>query len=100
MRKGERYEIRCPVTIELLSRGSEQQSGELQDISMKGARFCCKRGLSIGTEIRLSVHFTHPENGVTTVVFEGAVSRTSDSSPYEIVASFRNSGSFLREGLG
>jgi len=100
-RKEKRYEIWCPVTIHMRSaeHSGERQSGKLIDISPKGARFYSQPPLPLGSEIRLSVHFARPWGGVTTLVFEGAVTRVGDSDPCEVVACFRRHGRFLRHGI-
>jgi hypothetical protein len=48
----------------------------------------------------LHVHFSHSNERVTTVRFEGIVKRVDPHPPYEIAVQFRRGGRFVRGRLG
>jgi hypothetical protein len=97
-RSSERFHIECPVTASILgrSKGHVLRSGTLRDIGTDGACFSLGEPLELGTLLRLQVHFVNPSRGVTTMLFEGNVTRAGREPRYEIALRFRRSGRFLR----
>jgi len=102
IRKGRRFEIRCPVTVRL-SNGANHETvvqGVLRDISVGGAKLELEQPILRGTKIVLFVHFRGPDKQVTTVRFEGIVERLKEQPRFEVAMGFRGSGRFLQEQLG
>lgn len=98
-RRGERFSIQCTVTIAAEDRGKivEVQRADLQDIGAYGARFHASRKLEIGTRITLDVNFPSPRKGVTTLHFEGVVTRSGIRD--ETAVEFNQAGKFLKRGF-
>jgi len=100
-RFGKRYDLRCPVMVEVLSRGrgGQPQRGDLLDIGLGGARFTLPKPLAAGTRVFLDVHFSDPSNSVTTIRFKGIVTRSHQEPPHETAVRFQSGGRFLRVDL-
>lgn len=100
-RHAKRFEIDCPVTVGIRGRGNGHglEQGRLHDIGVRGARFCLSRPLGVGTRIILHIHFRDASERVSTVRFEGIVTRAKQVPPHEIVVRFRRGGRFLRNDL-
>jgi len=98
---GQRYELNCPVMVQVLSRGrgGQPERGELLDVGLGGARFTLRRPLAAGTRVFLDVHFSNPPEGVTTIRFKGIVTRSQQEPPHEIAVRFQSGGRFLRGDL-
>ena len=80
MRDAKRFEIRCPVTVQV-SNGQNHKvkvQGVLHDIGVDGARVALEQPLPPGTKITLFAHFQDPEEQVTTIRFEGVVQCRSE----------------------
>lgn len=78
---------------------AEAERGELLDIGVGGARLHLGQSLAAGTRVMLDVHF--PAGGtVTTVRFEGAVTRAQKKPRGEIVVRFHRTGRIFRNELG
>ncbi len=100
-RKAKRFEIDCPVTVAVLSprNGGGTAPGRLRDIGVRGARFHLSYPLVVGMRILLHVHFSHFDERVTTVRFEGTVTRVQQQ-PQEFAIQFQRGARFLRGRLG
>ncbi len=102
-RRPKRFEIECPVTVAVLSprNGGRMTKGKLRNIGERGARFQLGRPLKVGMRILLYVHFSQADEQVTTLRFEGIVTRVHlhQQPPHEIAVQFRRGGRFLRGKL-
>jgi hypothetical protein len=101
MRNTKRFEIRCPVTVQV-SNGHNHQvklHGVLYDIGVDGARVALKQPVPPGTKITLFAHFQAPEEQVTTIRFEGTVQRLREMPRFEIAVDFHGTGRFLQKQL-
>lgn len=98
-RKAKRFNISCPITVMLRTRGRNawRDEGNLCDIGTHGARFQLNRQLSVGQILVLLVHFQDPEKGVTTVRFLGTVTRAQVGPEPQVAVRFRRGGQFLRQ---
>lgn len=97
-RRSERFQIECAVTASIAGRGKgrDLKSGTLRDIGVGGACFYLSEPLEVGALLRLQVHFVNPNHRVTTMLFEGSVTRIGSEPRYEVAVQFRRSGRFLR----
>jgi hypothetical protein len=101
MRDAKRFEIRCPVTVQV-SNGHNHKvkvQGVLYDIGVDGARVALKQPVPPGTKITLFAHFQAPEEQVTTIRFEGTVQRLREEPRFEIAVNFHGMGRFLPRQL-
>jgi hypothetical protein len=101
MRDAKRFEIRCPVTVQV-SNGHNHKvkvQGVLYDIGVDGARVALKQPVPPGTKITLFAHFRDPEEQVTTIRFEGTVQRLREEPRFEIAVDFHGMGRFLQKQL-
>lgn len=99
MRAGQRFEIRCPVTVQV-SNGPNHKvkvQGVLYDIGVDGARVALQQPVPPGTKITLFAHFQDPEEQVTTVRFEGVVQRLHEEPRFEIAVNFQGTGRFVQK---
>jgi len=97
MRNAKRFEIRCPVTVQV-SNGHNHKvkvPGVLYDIGVDGARIALTEPVPPGTRITLYAHFRAPEEQVTTVRFEGVVQRLHEEPRFEIAVNFQGTGRFM-----
>lgn len=101
MREAKRFEIRCPVTVEVSNRRNDKIKvpGVLCDIGVGGARVVLERPLQPGTKLTLFVHFRTPEKEVTTMRFEGIVLSVQESPRFEIAVRFKGTGRYLQNQL-
>lgn len=102
MREARRFEIRCPVTVQV-SNGPNHKvevQGVLYDIGVDGARVALRQPVPPGTKITLLAHFQAPEEQVTTVRFEGTVQRLHEEPRFEIAVNFQGTGRYLQKQLG
>ena len=99
MREAQRFEIRCPVTVELSNPPNDKIKvpGLLYDIGVRGARVVLEQPLQPGTKLTLYVHFRAPEKQVTTICFKGIVHRLREEPRYEIAVKFQGTGRFLQK---
>jgi hypothetical protein len=98
MRDAQRFEIRCPVTVQV-SNGPNHKvkvQGVLYDIGVDGARVALKQPVPPGTKITLFAHFRALEEQVTTVRFEGIVQRLHEEPRFEIAVNFQGTGRFVQ----
>lgn len=98
MRAGQRFEIRCPVTVQV-SNGPNHKvkvQGVLYDIGVDGARVALQQPVPPGTKITLFAHFQDPEEQVTTVRFEGVVQRLHEEPRFEIAVNFQGQADSCR----
>jgi hypothetical protein len=101
MRDAKRFEIRCPVTVQV-SNGPNHKvkvQGVLYNIGVDGARVALKQPVPPGTNITLFAHFRDPEEQVTTIRFEGTVQRLREEPRFEIAVDFHGTGRFLQKQL-
>ncbi len=100
-RRAKRFEIECPVSVAVLSprNGGGVARGELRNIAVRGARFHLPYPLAVGMRVLLHVHFSHSRDGVTTVRFEGVVTRVHGQPGREFAVQFQRGGKFLRGKL-
>jgi len=101
MRDAKRFEIRCPVTVEV-SNGPNHKvkvQGELYDIGVDGARVALKQPVPPGTKITLYAHFRDPDEQVTTIRFEGVVRRLQEEPRFQIAMNFRGTGRYLQKRI-
>jgi hypothetical protein len=101
MRDAKRFEIRCPVTVQV-SNGPNHRvkvKGVLYNIGVDGARVALKEPVPPGTKITLFVHFRAPEEQVTTIRFEGIVQRLREEPRFEVAVNFHGMGRFLQKQL-
>ena len=101
MREAKRFEIRCPVTVQV-SNGPNHKvrvQGVLYDIGVDGARVALEQPVLPGTKITLLAHFRAPEEQVTTIRFEGTVQRLREEPRFEIAVNFQGAGRFLQKQL-
>ena len=102
MRDPKRFDIRCPVTIQV-SNGHNHTvkvEGELYDIGVDGARVALQQPVPPGTKITLLAHFRDPEEQVTTIRFEGVVQRLREEPRFQIAVNFQGTGRFLQKQIG
>jgi PilZ domain len=98
MRDAKRFEIRCPVTVQV-SNGQKHQvkvQGELYDIGVDGARVALEQPVPPGTKITLYAHFRNPEEQVTTIRFEGVVQRLQEQPRFQIAVNFQGTGRYVQ----
>jgi hypothetical protein len=98
MRDARRFDIRCPVTVQV-SNGVNHKvkvDGVLYDIGVDGARVALKQPVPPGTRITLFVHFQAPEKPATTMRFDGIVQRLHEEPRFEIAVDFRGTGRFMQ----
>ena len=101
MRETKRFEIRCPVTVQV-SNGPNHKvkvHGVLYDIGVGGARVALEQPVPPGTKITLLAHFRAPGEQVTTIRFEGIVQRVHEEPRFEIAVNFQGTGRFLQNQL-
>lgn len=100
-RRAQRFEIECPISVAVLSprNGGGVMRGELRNIGVRGARFHLPYPLAVGMRVLLHVHFSHLNDGVTTVRFEGVVTRVHGQPGLEFAVQFQGGGKFLRGKL-
>src|SRR5271157_496321 len=101
MRDAKRFEIRCPVTVQV-SNGPNHKvkvQGVLYDIGVDGARVALEQAVLPGTKITLLAHFRAPEEQVTTIRFEGTVQRLREEPRFEIAVNFQGAGRFLQKQI-
>ncbi len=101
MRDAKRFEIRCPVTVQV-SNGANHKvkvQGVLYDIGVDGARVALEQPVPPGTKITLFAHFRAPEEQVTTIRFEGIVQRLQEAPRFEIAVNFQGTGRFLQKQI-
>jgi len=101
MRDAKRFEIRCPVTVQV-SNGHNHKvkvQGVLHNIGVDGARVALKQPVPPGTKITLFAHFRDPEEHITTIRFEGTVQRVREEPRFEIAVGFHGTGRFLQKQL-
>jgi hypothetical protein len=101
MRDANRFEIRCPVTVQL-SNGKNHKvkvQGVLYDIGVDGARVALEQPVPPGTKISLFAHFRDPEEQVTTIRFEGTVQRLQEEPRFQIAVDFQGTGKFLQKQI-
>jgi hypothetical protein len=101
MRKAKRFEIRCPVTVQL-SNGQNHKvkvQGELYDIGFDGARVALDQTVPPGTKITLFAHFRDVEEQVTTIRFEGIVKRLREEPRFQIAVNFQRTDRFLQRQM-
>jgi hypothetical protein len=101
MREAKRFEIHCPVTVQV-SNGQNHKvnvQGVLYNIGLDGARVALKQPVPPGTKITLFAHFRDPESQVTTIRFEGTVQRVREEPRFEIAVDFHGMGRFLQKQL-
>lgn len=99
MRDARRFDIRCPVTVQV-SNGVNHKvkvDGVLYDIGVDGARVALKQPVPPGTRITLFVHFQAPDQPVTTMCFNGIVQRLHEEPRFEIAVDFRGTGRFMQD---
>jgi hypothetical protein len=101
MQEAKRFEIRCPVTVELSDRANDKIKvpGVLCDIGVGGARMVLERPVQPGTKLTLFVHFRAPEKKVTTMRFDGIVLSLQEEPRIEIAVRFRGTGRFAQNQL-
>ena len=101
MRDAKRFEIRCPVTVQV-SNGPNHKvkvQGVLYDIGVDGARVALQQPVPPGTKITLFAHFRAPEEQVTTIRFEGIVQRLQEEPRFQIAVDFQGTGRFLQKQI-
>jgi len=101
MREAQRFEIRCPVTVQV-SNGPNHKvkvQGVLYDIGVDGARVALNQPVPPGTKISLFAHFRAPEEQVTTIRFEGIVQRLHEGPRFEIAVNFQGTGRFMQRQI-
>lgn len=101
MRGAKRFEIRCPVTVQV-SNGPNHQvkvQGVLYDIGVDGARVALEQPVPPGTKITLFAHFRAPEEQVTTIRFEGIVQQLKEEPRFQIAVDFQGTGRFLQKQI-
>ncbi len=101
MREAKRFEIRCPVTVEV-SNGPNHKvkvKGVLYNIGVGGARLALEQPVPPGTKITLFAHFRAPKKEVTTICFEGTVQRLHEMPQFEVAVSFQGTGRFLQNQI-
>jgi hypothetical protein len=101
MRDAKRFEIRCPVTVQV-SNGQKHKmkvQGVLYDIGVDGARVALEQPLPPGTKISLFAHFRGPEEQVTTMRFEGIVQRLQEEPRFQIAVNFQGTGRYLQKQI-
>jgi hypothetical protein len=101
MRDAKRFEIRCPVTVQV-SNGQKHKvnvQGVLYDIGVDGARVALEQPVPPGTKISLFAHFRDPEEQVTTIRFEGIVQRLQEEPRFQIAVDFQGTGRFLQKQI-
>jgi len=101
MRDAKRFEIRCPVTVQV-SNGQKHKmnvQGVLYDIGVDGARVALEQPLAPGTKISLFAHFRDPEEQVTTIRFEGVVQRLQEEPRFQIAVNFQGAGRYLQKQI-
>jgi hypothetical protein len=101
MRGAKRFEIRCPVTVQV-SNGpnhSVKVQGVLYDIGVDGARVALKQPVAPGTKITLLAHFRGPDDEATTIRFDGIVQRVHEEPRFEIAVNFRGTGRYLQKQI-
>ena len=101
MREARRFEIRCPVTVQV-SNGQNHKvkvQGMLYDIGVDGARVALEQPVPPGTKITLFAHFRDPEEQVTTLRFEGVVQRLEEEPRFQIAVNFQKTGRFLQKQI-
>jgi hypothetical protein len=101
MRDAKRFEIRCPVTVQV-SNGQNHKvkvQGVLHDIGVDGARVALEQPVPPGTKITLFAHFRDPEEQVTTIRFEGVVQCLQEEPRFQIAVNFQGTGRFLQKQI-
>jgi hypothetical protein len=101
MRDAKRFDIQCPVTIQV-SNGHNHKvkvEGVLRDIGVDGARVALEQPVPPGTKITLFAHFRDPEEQVTTICFEGVVQRLQEEPRFQIAVNFQGTGRFLQKQI-
>jgi hypothetical protein len=101
MRDAKRFEIRCPVTVQV-SNGQKHKvnvQGVLYEIGVDGARVALEQPVPPGTKISLFAHFRGPEEQVTTIRFEGIVQRLQEEPRFQIAVSFQGTGRYLQKQI-
>lgn len=95
-RRAERFHIDCAMTLAIRDRGKmlEIEPSCLCDIGAYGARFCASTRLKPGTRVTLHVNFPSARHGVTTIRFEGIVTRAQEQ--HETAVEFDRPGKFLK----
>ena len=101
MREARRFEIRCPVTVQV-SNGQNHKvkvQGVLHDIGVDGARVALDQPVTPGTKITLDAHFQDSDEQVTTIRFEGVVQRLQEEPRFQIAVNFQGTGRFLQKQI-
>jgi hypothetical protein len=101
MRGAKRFEIRCPVTVQV-SNGANHSvkvEGVLYDIGVDGARVALKQPVPPGTKITLLAHFRGPDEQSTTIRFDGIVQHVHEEPRFEIAVNFQGTGRFLQKQI-
>ena len=101
MRDAKRFEIRCPVTVQV-SNGQKHKvkvQGELYDIGVDGARVALEQPVPPGTKITLYAHFRNPKEQVTTIRFEGVVQRLQEQPRFQIAVNFQGTGRYVQKQI-
>ena len=101
MRNAKRFEIRCPVTVQV-SNGQKHKvnvQGVLYDIGVDGARVALEQPVPPGTKISLFAHFRDPEEQVTTIRFEGIVRSLQEEPRFQIAVNFQGTGRYLQKQI-
>lgn len=95
-RKADRFLIDCAMTVALRERGKMQEveAGYLRDIGAYGARFYANQPFKVGARVTLHVNFPSPRKGITTIRFEGVVTRSQPRQ--ETAVEFDRPGKFLK----
>jgi hypothetical protein len=99
--------LRVPVTVEVCKRRGprDEASGQLQEISKRGALFLLDRQLGIGSRIVLYVHCDHPAKGRVRIRFPSEVTKVSaavgvaGNSQWQIAVGFRGRHTFLLDAV-
>lgn len=101
MRESKRFEIRCPVTVQVSNGQSHkvEVQGVLYDIGVDGARVALDQPVPPGTKISLFAHFRNPDEQVTTIRFEGIVQRLQEEPRFQIAVNFQGTGRFLQKQI-
>ena len=101
MRDAKRFEIRCPVTVQV-SNGQKHNvkvQGVLHDIGVDGARVALEQPVPPDTKITLFAHFQDPDEQVTTIRFEGVVQCLQEEPRFQIAVNFQGTGRFQQKQI-
>lgn len=99
--------LRVPITVQVGNRKGPraEASGQLEEISKRGALFLLDRQLGIGSRIVLYVHCDHPAQGRVRICFPSEVTKVSaavgveNGTQWETAVRFRGRHTFLLDAV-